>query len=153
VAHTLIRRYYACFNDRRFSDAIELFTPDAILEYPPFSAGQRGPACYLAFAEMWTRAFPDGIVTIEHVEQRGDTICEVDLIANGTVNGVITGLLYVPSSGLYQTGSTTYTQAQLITFIQNGDTLTVMGVPPGSGQRMGPDRKLVQSHAKSKTQH
>jgi YVTN family beta-propeller protein len=77
----------------------------------------------------------------------------IDLIANGTVNGVITGLLYVPSSGLYQTGSTTYTQAQLITFIQNGDTLTVMGVPPGSGQRMGPDRKLVQSHAKSKTQH
>lgn len=63
---------------------MELFAPDAILEYPPFSPQQRGPACYLAFAEMWTKAFPDGIVTIEHVEQRGDTICEVDLIANGT---------------------------------------------------------------------
>jgi hypothetical protein len=84
VPHTLIRGYYACFNDRRFGDAMELFAPDAILEYPPFSPQQRGPACYLAFAEMWTKAFPDGIVTIEHVEQRGDTICEVDLIANGT---------------------------------------------------------------------
>jgi hypothetical protein len=84
VAHTLIRRYYACFNDRRFGDAMELFASDAILEYPPFSPQQRGPECYLAFAEMWTKAFPDGVVAIEHVEQRGDTICEVDLIAKGT---------------------------------------------------------------------
>jgi hypothetical protein len=84
VAHTLIRRYYACFNDRRFGDAMELFASDAILEYPPFNPQQRGPECYLAFAEMWTKAFPDGVVAIEHVEQRGDTICEVDLIANGT---------------------------------------------------------------------
>jgi SnoaL-like polyketide cyclase len=84
VGDALIRRYYACFNDRRFGDAAELIAPDAIMEYPPYGAQQRGPACYLAYAAMWTKAFPDGIVTIEHVEQRGDTICEVDLVGHGT---------------------------------------------------------------------
>jgi hypothetical protein len=33
-----------------------------------------------------------------------------------------------------------FTQAQLIGFIQAGDTLSVMGVPPGSGVRFGIDR-------------
>ena len=35
-----------------------------------------------------------------------------------------------------------FTQAQLWNKIAAGDTLTVMGVPPGSGLRMGIDRDL-----------
>ena len=69
----------------------------------------------------------------------------IDLIANGTIQGQIHGLLYQPATNNYQTDTTglgPFTQAQLITFIQNGDTLTVMGVPPGSGLRLGLDSNL-----------
>jgi YVTN family beta-propeller protein len=66
----------------------------------------------------------------------------IDLIANGTVQGLVQGLLYVPGIGTYQSsiaGLGPFTQAHLIGFIQGGDTLTVMGVPPGSGVRMAID--------------
>jgi hypothetical protein len=69
----------------------------------------------------------------------------IDLIAKGTVGGAIHGLLYQPASNNYEsdtTGLGPFTQAQLITFIQSGDTLSIMGVPPGSGVRMGIDRDL-----------
>jgi pentose-5-phosphate-3-epimerase len=54
-------------------------------------------------------------------------------------------LLYQPASSNYETDTTglgPYTQAQLTTFIQGGDVITIMGVPPGSGVRMGIDRNL-----------
>ena len=69
----------------------------------------------------------------------------IDLIANGTINQQIHGLLYLAGSGTYQTDTTglgPFTQAQLTTYIQKGDTLTIMGVPPGSGVRMAIDRNL-----------
>jgi hypothetical protein len=69
----------------------------------------------------------------------------IDLIANGTIQGQVQGLLYLPASGTYETDTTgvgPFTQAQLTTFIQNGDTLTIMGVPLGSGSRMALDRNL-----------
>ena len=70
---------------------------------------------------------------------------EIDLFVKGTVNGVVHGLLYLPASNTYQldqTGLGPYTPTQLATFIAQGDTLTFMGVPPGSGVRMGIDRNL-----------
>jgi len=69
----------------------------------------------------------------------------IDLIANGTIQGQIHGLLYQPATNNYQTDTTglgPFTQAQLTAFIQNGDTLTLMGVPPGSGLRLGLDSNL-----------
>jgi len=69
----------------------------------------------------------------------------IDLIANGTINQQLTGLLYLPGAGMYETDTTgvgPFTQAQLTTYIQNGDTLTIMGVPPGSGVRMALDQHL-----------
>ena len=87
MTHLLIREYYACFNERRFRDAAELFARDAILEHPPFGERQVGGEGYLRFAEAWARAFPDGRLKIDHVEQRGDTICEIDLIGTGTHKG------------------------------------------------------------------
>jgi len=62
----------------------------------------------------------------------------IDLIARGTLtiqgHTQVHGLLYQPSSGNYisDTG-TTYTQAQLQAFVNSGDTLSVMGVYPGTG--------------------
>ena len=69
----------------------------------------------------------------------------IDLIANGTIQGVVHGLLYQPASNNYATdtsGLGPFTQAQLTAFIVAGDTLTIMGVPPGSGTRMALDMDL-----------
>jgi hypothetical protein len=69
----------------------------------------------------------------------------IDLIVKGTIDGQRHGLLYRPSSGDYlpdRTGAAPFTQGQLQAKIMAGDTLTIMGVPPGSGTRMGIDRNL-----------
>ncbi|MBC7909856.1 MAG: VCBS repeat-containing protein [Pyrinomonadaceae bacterium] len=73
------------------------------------------------------------------------TLFNVDLIAKGTIDGRMTGLFYRRSSDDYQTDRTgvgPFTRPQLRNKILAGDTLTVMGVPPGSGIRMGIDRNL-----------
>jgi hypothetical protein len=70
-------------------------------------------------------------------------LTNVDLIVKGTLNGQRHGLLYQPTNSTYRADSTNlgaFTHAQLLAKITNGDTLTFMGVPPGSGTRMGIDR-------------
>jgi YVTN family beta-propeller protein len=67
----------------------------------------------------------------------------IDLIVKGTIDGRIHGLVYQPGAANYRPDSTnvaTLTRAQLTSKIQNGDHLSIMGVPPGSGIRMGIDR-------------
>jgi YVTN family beta-propeller protein len=67
----------------------------------------------------------------------------IDLIVLGTIDGVTHGLVYQPGSNNYRPDSTnlsTFTRSQLTTKVLSGDTLTIMGVPPGSGVRMGIDR-------------
>ena len=71
------------------------------------------------------------------------TVTNIDLIARGTLDGARHGLLYQPPSGTYlpdTTNLTSLTHAQLLAKIQQGDSLTLMGVPPGSGRRLGVDR-------------
>lgn len=70
-------------------------------------------------------------------------LTNVDLVVHGTFNGQLRGLVYRPKALNYQPDSTNLpavTRAQLAALIQTGDVLTVMGVPPGSGTRMGIDR-------------
>lgn len=69
----------------------------------------------------------------------------IDLIVKGTIRGAVHGLLYRPATHSYKSDSAGlggFTQAQLQGFIVAGDTLSVMGVPLGSGVRMGIDRDL-----------
>ena len=69
----------------------------------------------------------------------------IDLIAKGTVDGRLHGLLYRPATHDYKldlTGAPSFTSSELKAKIAAGDVLTVMGVPPGSGERMGIDRNL-----------
>ena len=96
-AHLLIREYYACFNERRLSDAADLFASDAVLERGPFGTLKGGEG-YLQLVELWLKAFPDSKLRIEHVEQRGDTICEVDLMLTCTHAGA----LDIPSHGVFK---------------------------------------------------
>jgi YVTN family beta-propeller protein len=68
----------------------------------------------------------------------------VNLIAKGTVDGVLRGLLFQPASTNYasdKTGVGPFTRANLIAKIQAGDVVSIMGVPPGSGRRMGIERR------------
>jgi hypothetical protein len=59
----------------------------------------------------------------------------IDLIARGTLGGILHGLKYVPSLNVYISNTLgSYTQAQLQTLIQKGDTLTFVGAYPGTGQ-------------------
>jgi len=86
-AHILIREYYKAFNERRFDDAAELFTADAPIEHLPAALTRRGPGGYLDSARAAVAAFPDLHLQIVRVEQRGDTICEVDVLCTGTHEG------------------------------------------------------------------
>jgi hypothetical protein len=58
----------------------------------------------------------------------------INLIGRGTLSGVIHGLLYQPTSNNYisDTG-VLYTQSQLQKLVTAGDTLSMMGVYPGTG--------------------
>jgi YVTN family beta-propeller protein len=69
----------------------------------------------------------------------------VDLIAKGTLNGAVHGLLYQPAQGAFRTDRTglgPFSRQQLSAMIAAGDVLTFMGVPPGSGVWMGIDQNL-----------
>jgi DNA-binding beta-propeller fold protein YncE len=69
----------------------------------------------------------------------------IDLIVKGTIDGQRHGLLYQAASNNYTPDTTNlpvFTRAQLVAKVSAGDVLSVMGVPPGSGQRMGIDRNL-----------
>ena len=86
-AHFLIREYYQAFNERRFNDAADLFTDDAVIQHRPDGVALSGPPGYLESAKATIAIFPDIQIQILHVEQRGDTIVEVDLSATGTHQG------------------------------------------------------------------
>ena len=58
----------------------------------------------------------------------------IDLIARGTVSGKVHGLLYQPSTNNYiSDAGVVYTGPQLEALIAKGDTLSFMGVYPGTG--------------------
>jgi predicted ester cyclase len=84
----LIRRYYACFNERRFRDAASLFANDALLEHIPFGQQSRGIDGYVRFATAWLAAFPDGTFALDRVERRTEMMFEVHLLATGTHLGI-----------------------------------------------------------------
>jgi YVTN family beta-propeller protein len=71
---------------------------------------------------------------------------DIDLIAKGLLDGRHAGLLYQPATATWITDRASdapLTQAQPIAKAQQGNaTLTFMGVPPGSGTRLGIDRDL-----------
>ncbi len=70
-------------------------------------------------------------------------VSNIDLVIKGTIDGKLHGAVYQPAAGTYRLDSTrmtTLTRAQLQTKILAGDILTLMGVPPGSGVRIGIDR-------------
>ena len=69
----------------------------------------------------------------------------INLVIKGTIDGVSRGFVYQPASSNYKpdtTNLTSMTRAQLRAKVVAGDTMTIMGVPVGSGTRIGVDRDL-----------
>jgi len=90
----------------------------------------------------YTRTLTNLNVTSSSAQQDWTTLQQqaaagnINLIARGTINGQLHGLLYQPASKNYITDTGTlgpFTQAQLQTLIQGGDILSLMGVYPGTG--------------------
>jgi hypothetical protein len=72
-------------------------------------------------------------------------LINIDLVVKGTIDSIFRGFVYQPSSATYKpdtTNAAAMTRSQLRAKILAGDTLTLLGVPPGSGTRMGIDRNL-----------
>jgi hypothetical protein len=88
----------------------------------------------------YTRTLTAANVTSSPVQSDWTTLQQqaaagnIDLIGRGTLGGVLHGLLYQPASNKYisDTG-VLYTQSALQTLVLAGDTLSVMGVYPGTG--------------------
>lgn len=79
-----------------------------------------------------TPAVEETVVTLLSQAHAGN----IDLIARGTLNGEVRGLLYQPSTGLLVADDAAlgpYTILELEAFVEAGDTLTLMGVYPGTG--------------------
>jgi YVTN family beta-propeller protein len=67
----------------------------------------------------------------------------IDLIVKGTIDGRSHGLIYDPASNLYRADQSSlgpFTREELVAKVQAGDVLNLMGVAPGTGQRMAVDR-------------
>jgi hypothetical protein len=58
-----------------------------VIQHRPNSGPRKGPEGYLESARQATTSFPDLRLQILHVEQRGDTIVEIDVSATGTLLG------------------------------------------------------------------
>ena len=79
------------------------------------------------------------------LEAQAAVLTNINLMVKGTIDGIRHGLLYQPGANNYKpdtTNAAPFTRAQLTAKILAGDTLTLTGVPPGAGQRMGIDRDL-----------
>jgi hypothetical protein len=73
------------------------------------------------------------------------SVTNISLIAKGTIDGQRRSLVYRPATADYVTDKSNvgpFTHAELVAKVSDGDTLSVMGVPLVSGQRMGIDRDL-----------
>ncbi len=77
------------------------------------------------------------------LETQATALTNCNLIVKGTVDGQLRGFVYQPAFNNYRPNTTNLpamTRTQLRAKILAGDTLTVMGVPIGSGTRLGIDR-------------
>ena len=69
----------------------------------------------------------------------------IDLIVKGLIEGQRRGFIFVTASNVYRGDkqlTAPLTRAQLVAKVLNGGMLTVMGVPPGTGTRLGIDQNL-----------
>ncbi len=70
-------------------------------------------------------------------------VSNIDLVVKGILDGELRSLYYDATNDLYQTdrsGEGPFTRNALVASILDGDVLSPLGVPHGSGERLGRDR-------------
>jgi steroid delta-isomerase-like uncharacterized protein len=92
---SLLRRYYALFNERSLTEASDLVAPDCVFDHVPSKERTDGPEGYLALAERWLRASPDIQSTVEDISQIEAGVYRVRLVIQGTFAGA-----FEPSSSI-----------------------------------------------------
>jgi hypothetical protein len=101
------------------------------------------PAVGVTYAAVSNNAFGLGQNGWLFLEQEAQKLTNIDLAVKTVIAGQPRGFLYRPASNDYlpdSTNRTTLTKAQLVSLVQTGGTITVMGVAPGTGTRVAIDR-------------
>ncbi len=86
-----------------------------------------------------------GVVNNPHLGTAGQAVVNIDLVVKGSIGGRQRGFHYEAASRLYRPDTASQpglTRSDLIALLGVGDVLTLLGVPPGSGRRIGIDRDL-----------
>lgn len=123
------------FQGRAFS----LYTAQQKLDIGAFvRAFDTGTAPAVGYTFTFTATNIDSTAALQSIQLLGQQafVRNIDLIGRGTLNGVVHGLLYLPNAGVFitdQPGLGPFTAQQLDTLIRAGDTLSMMGVYPGTG--------------------
>jgi YVTN family beta-propeller protein len=128
------------FQNFQNNDVIKSNVQAYLLCFDTGTAPAVGYARTLWATNVTTASLSNDWSTLESQAAGGTNI---DLIVKGTIDGARHGLLYQPGANNYKldtTNAAPFTRAQLVAKVQAGSTLTIMGVPPGSGLRMGIDR-------------
>jgi YVTN family beta-propeller protein len=111
-----------------------------LLCFPTGMAPAVGYSYTVSSANANSTAVSSGVALVEAQARAG----KIDLIIKGKVNGVVRGLYYNPLTRVYDVdaaGASSMTWSQLQASAAAGTSLfTMMGVPPGTGVRMGIDR-------------
>lgn len=79
------------------------------------------------------------------LESQANALTNINLVVKATVEGERRGYVYQPASQNYRPDKQSLaplTRSELIAKVLNGGNVTLMGVPPGSGTRLGIDRNL-----------
>ena len=77
------------------------------------------------------------------LEQQANLLTNIELVVKGIIDGERRGFIYQPVLNNYRPDKQNLpamTKAELIAKVQTGGVLTLMGVPPGSGARVGINR-------------
>jgi DNA-binding beta-propeller fold protein YncE len=136
---------FGMVHDGNANNLAAFFTAPSFVNYTATEKTDIGAYC-LAFdtgtapAVGYTRTLTAATLTAAQSDwntlqsQASASPANIDLIGRGTLSGVVHGLLYQPASTNYvsDTGAL-YTQSQLQALVVAGDTLSIMGVYPGTG--------------------
>jgi len=111
-----------------------------LLTFPTGMAPAVGYARTVSSANANTTAVSSDASLLQAQAQAG----KIDLVVKGKVNGVVRGLYYNPLTRVYDvdaSGAASLTWSQLQASAASGSShFTLLGVPPGTGVRMGIDR-------------
>jgi predicted ester cyclase len=99
---TLMRRYYALFNERRFDDAEQFVHPQAVFTYPMAREHLIGRAGYRDLTRRWLEAFPDARIVITSVTTAPGGTVVAEWVGEGSHRGVLdlSGMPSIPATGV-----------------------------------------------------